>query len=180
MRLDGSLAGGLVHTFWPGCPSVSSTLRPSGLGTPQLAKASLCSRGPRTRPFGGSSASGHAAQARDPSRLTRVAQPHVPFTQPCAGWHCFPQPPQFRGSVRTSTHWPPQRFVSLLHEHAPFVQAVEGPHATLQSPQCAGSPARSTQKPVEPLPHTVWPGGHVQRLDAQRWPAAQAVLQPPQ
>src|SRR5262245_61761733 len=54
------------------------------------------------------------------SCLLFALHPHVPFVHASPAEHTFPQPPQFRGSVNTSTQTVPHWFVSPPHPHTPF------------------------------------------------------------
>jgi hypothetical protein len=63
--------------------------------------------------------------------------------------HAFPHPPQFAGSVRTSTHAPLQSFVSEPHTQVPDWQMAPWPHAFPQVPQLVGSIDVSVHRPPQ-------------------------------
>jgi hypothetical protein len=73
----------------------------------------------------------------------------VPLRHASPGLHVLPHPPQFVGSVRTSTHWSLHSFVSLPQAHAPSKHAVDEPQAWLHEPQLFGSVERSAQAPLQ-------------------------------
>jgi hypothetical protein len=63
----------------------------------------------------------------------------------------IPQPPQFNGSVWTSTQAPTQSAVGdgQLVAQDPMAQTSPGEQAFVHEPQCAGSLARMTQIPAQ-------------------------------
>ena len=88
---------------------------------------------------------------------------HVPLTQLVPGAHAFPHPPQFLGSVSTSTHTPLQALLSGPQAQCAPTQIAPAVHCLPHAPQLLGSTAVSTHAP----PHTVWLPGHWQLPDAQ-------------
>jgi len=90
-------------------------------------------------------------------------QTQVPLRQVRPALHIFPQPPQLRGSVRTSTHAPPHRLVSGPHTHAPLLQDAPLAQVWPHCPQLAGSICTSVQAPA----HTCCAPGQAQRDETQ-------------
>jgi hypothetical protein len=72
------------------------------------------------------------------------------------------QAPQLVGSLRRSTHWPPQRARPPLQTHLPAAQTLSPAHAWPHAPQLVGLLVRSTHAPLQ--------------LES---PAAQEVVQTP-
>jgi hypothetical protein len=112
---------------------------------------------------------------------------HVPSTQMPPGWHCWPQPPQLVGSVRLSTHEPPQSRMPPPSGEPPSAPAQKAAQllaeqtspvgqALPQEPQSLTSEVRSTQTPEQ----AVRPVSQTQRLAWQSSPLKQALPQAPQ
>jgi hypothetical protein len=82
----------------------------------------------------------------------------VPFTQMLFAPQWMPQPPQLRGSLLVSVHWPMQGVSPPPHTHAPVTHDAPVPQIVPQVPQSKGSLVRSTQallQFVRPFPQVV-------------------------
>lgn len=73
----------------------------------------------------------------------------MPLRHVWPGLQCLPHPPQFVGSVRTSTHWSLHALVSPPQAQAPLRQAVVESQALPQEPQFFGSVDRSAHAPAQ-------------------------------
>jgi hypothetical protein len=101
-----------------------------------------------------------------------------PFTHMLPPPQCTPQPPQLRGSLLVSVHWPMQVVSPAPHAHMPFTHDAPVPQIVPQAPQSNGSFIRSTHallQFVSPLPQLV-----VHTPEEQTWPVPHAIPQPPQ
>jgi hypothetical protein len=75
----------------------------------------------------------------------------VPLTQNSYVPQAFAQPPQFAGSVSTSTHAPPQEFFSGPQMQLPAWQIVPPTQNSSQPPQWVGSVCVSVQSAPQVL-----------------------------
>ena len=83
---------------------------------------------------------------------------HEPFTQKWNGAQAFPHPPQFLGSVSTSTQRPSHAFVSGQQTHFPAMQLEPDAQAFPHSPQWEGF----VEVSVQSEPHSFSSLGHAQ------------------
>jgi hypothetical protein len=75
---------------------------------------------------------------------------HCPPLQVCPEEQALPQPPQFSGSVSTSTHaFPHATCPGAWQAHKPETQLCAAPHARPHDPQLAGSERVSEQAPAQ-------------------------------
>lgn len=103
----------------------------------------------------------------------------LPATHSSSTAQRLPQPPQFRGSVRSSTQRLPHVRVPAgqVATQAPRAhRGVPPPHVVPHAPQLAGSLRVFTQ----PAPQSVRPGRHSHTPPAQASSSAQVVPQSPQ
>jgi hypothetical protein len=118
----------------------------------------------------------HAA----PQAVSFAAQvvTHSPREHLCPPTHDLPQPPQFPGSLWSSTHVPAHDIRPPAHAQVPDAQTVPPPHASPQAPQLSLLLLRSMHAPPQfdrPAAQVVV---HAPALHTR--PCGHIVPQPPQ
>lgn len=115
-----------------------------------------------------------------PHEVCPVAHPatHAPATHELAGPHVLPHDPQLRASVCVSVQRPLHVVSPAGQTQALPAQLAPTPHCVPHVPQSNGSDVRLTHALLQlfsPAAHVV-----VHTPSEHTWPAAHAVLQPPQ